>query len=209
MSAGSMRLNHNTSAAWLRFLLRSQPTCRPALQVRGVSAVQPGTSAPNEAAARDPHAPPLFSRSRTGLFFQAQPQLKNPFLEDPLLGRYLRRHLPPQVRIRRVGEDVAEAEPQPDGSYRLHGFKWFTSATDADMTLPLGRVVGRDGSTPPGSRGVSLFYAEVRRDPQGRLEGIEVQRLKDKLGTRQMPTAELLLDGLPAHRTRACRWRCG
>ena len=56
--------------------------------------------------------------------------------------------------------------------------------------------------TPPpqGSRGLSLFYAEVRRDPQGRLEGIEVQRLKDKLGTRQMPTAELLLDGLPAHR---------
>ncbi|XP_056458840.1 ATPase MORC2A-like [Gadus chalcogrammus] len=39
-----------------------------------------------------------------------------------------------------------------------------------------------------GSRGLSLFYAEVRRDPQGRLEGIEVQRLKDKLGTRQMPT---------------------
>ncbi|CAL8262782.1 unnamed protein product [Boreogadus saida] len=35
---------------------------------------------------------------------------------------------------------------------------------------------------------------------KGRLEGIEVQRLKDKLGTRQMPTAELLLDGLPAHR---------
>ena len=39
------------------------------------------------------------------------------------------------------------AEPQPDGSYRLHGFKWFTSATDADMTLTLGRVVGRDGAT--------------------------------------------------------------
>ncbi|CAL8262718.1 unnamed protein product [Boreogadus saida] len=89
MSAGSMRLNHTTSAAWLRLLLRGQPTCRPALQVRGVSAVQPGTSAPDEAAARDPHAPPLFSRSRTGLFFQAQPQLKNPFLEDPLLGRLL------------------------------------------------------------------------------------------------------------------------
>lgn len=51
-----------------------------------------------------------------------------------------------------------------------------------------------------GSRGLSLFYAEVSRDEGGRLRGIEVQRLKDKLGTRQMPTAELLLDGLPAHR---------
>lgn len=45
-----------------------------------------------------------------------------------------------------------------------------------------------------------MFYAEVSRDEDGRLRGIEVQRLKDKLGTRQMPTAELLLDGLPAHR---------
>lgn len=51
-----------------------------------------------------------------------------------------------------------------------------------------------------GSRGLSLFYAEVSRNEEGQLKGIEVQRLKDKLGTRQMPTAELLLDGLPAYR---------
>lgn len=57
-------------------------------------------------------------------------------------------------------------------------------------------------SVTQGSRGLSLFYAEVARDEDGRLKGIEVQRLKDKLGTRQMPTAELLLDGLQAHRVR-------
>lgn len=55
-------------------------------------------------------------------------------------------------------------------------------------------------SVTQGSRGLSLFYAEVSRGEDGRLKGIEVQRLKDKLGTRQMPTAELLLDGLRAHR---------
>ena len=103
-----MRLNRNTSEAWMRVLLRGQATCRPALQFRGVSAVHRGTSPPDEAPARDTHDPPLFSRSRTGLFFQAQPQLKNPFLEDPLLGRYLRRHLPHKVRIKQVEEDVAE-----------------------------------------------------------------------------------------------------
>lgn len=118
------------------------------------------------------------------------------------------------------------AVPQTDGSYKLHGFKWFTSATDADMTLTLARVQDKTGATipvlltsvtkhcqwlaewynwplfsvPQGSKGLSLFYAEVSRDEDGRLRGIEVQRLKDKLGTRQMPTAELLLDGLPAHR---------
>ncbi|XP_054466929.1 acyl-CoA dehydrogenase family member 11-like isoform X2 [Anoplopoma fimbria] len=106
---------------------------------------------------------------------------------------------------RQGGSDVASgtetlAVPQTDGSYKLHGFKWFTSATDADMTLTLARVQDRTGATTTGSRGLSLFYAEVSRDEDGRLNGIEVQRLKDKLGTRQMPTAELLLDGLPAHR---------
>ncbi|XP_072244110.1 acyl-CoA dehydrogenase family member 11-like isoform X2 [Leuresthes tenuis] len=106
---------------------------------------------------------------------------------------------------RQGGSDVASgtetvAVPQTDGSYKLHGFKWFTSATDADMTLTLARVQDRTGATTAGSKGLSLFYAEVSRDPDGQLRGIEVQRLKDKLGTRQMPTAELLLDGLPAYR---------
>lgn len=45
--------------------------------------------------------------------------------------------------------------------------------------------------------GVSLFCAEVW-DSEGRTNGVEIQRLKDKLGTRQMPTAELLLDGMRA-----------
>jgi hypothetical protein len=42
-----------------------------------------------------------------------------------------------------------------------------------------------------------LFYLEVR-DADGRLRDIEVNRLKDKLGTRKVPTAELRLDGAPA-----------
>ncbi|XP_061115758.1 acyl-CoA dehydrogenase family member 11-like [Conger conger] len=105
---------------------------------------------------------------------------------------------------RKGGSDVANgtetvAIPQADGTYKLYGFKWFTSATDADMTLTLGRELNAEGFPKQGSKGLSLFYAEVR-DEQGNLKGIEVQRLKDKLGTRQVPTAELLLDGLPAHR---------
>lgn len=37
------------------------------------------------------------------------------------------------------------AIPQQDGSYRLYGYKWFSSATDSDMTLTLARVVDEDG----------------------------------------------------------------
>jgi hypothetical protein len=42
-----------------------------------------------------------------------------------------------------------------------------------------------------------MFYVELR-DADGRLAGIRVDRLKDKLGTRKVPTAELTLDGTPA-----------
>ncbi|KAG8596626.1 hypothetical protein GDO81_001997 [Engystomops pustulosus] len=105
---------------------------------------------------------------------------------------------------RKGGSDVAYgtetvARAQADGTYKLYGYKWFTSATDSDMTLTLGRVEDAQGQIIPGTKGLSLFYLEVR-NAKGQLNGIEVQRLKDKLGTKQVPTAELLLDGVKALR---------
>ncbi|HEY8278718.1 MAG TPA: acyl-CoA dehydrogenase family protein [Bdellovibrionota bacterium] len=79
------------------------------------------------------------------------------------------------------------------GGYELHGVKWFTSATTSQMAMALARIEGH----PEGSKGLSLFYIPVR-DEQGRLQNIEILRLKDKLGTRAMPTAELMLKGAPA-----------
>jgi putative acyl-CoA dehydrogenase len=76
--------------------------------------------------------------------------------------------------------------------YELHGVKWFTSATTSQMSMALGRIEGHA----EGSRGLSLFYIPVR-DKNGRLNKIELMRLKDKLGTRAMPTAELRLLGTP------------
>lgn len=77
--------------------------------------------------------------------------------------------------------------------YELTGTKWFTSATNSQMAMALARIEGH----PEGSRGLSLFYLETHgRD--GRLRNIEVNRLKDKLGTRAMPTAELSLRGVEA-----------
>jgi hypothetical protein len=61
------------------------------------------------------------------------------------------------------------------------------------MALTLARPEGNG----PGGRGLALFYVETR-DDAGRLRGITVDRLKDKLGTRKLPTAELTLDGTPA-----------
>lgn len=92
------------------------------------------------------------------------------------------------------GSDVSGTRTEArevDGQVRLYGKKWFTSAVTSEMAL----VLARD----PGGAGLSLYYVETR-DPDGALRNIRVERLKDKLGTRAMPTAELTLDGTPAER---------
>jgi alkylation response protein AidB-like acyl-CoA dehydrogenase len=95
------------------------------------------------------------------------------------------------------GSDVSATETvaRPDGvgGWRLFGTKWFSSATTAEMALALARPEGN----PAGARGLALFYVETRRE-DGTSNGILVNRLKDKLGTRKLPTAELTLDGAQA-----------
>ncbi|MBS2015571.1 MAG: acyl-CoA dehydrogenase family protein [Deltaproteobacteria bacterium] len=91
------------------------------------------------------------------------------------------------------GSDVAicETVAKKDGdAYRLYGTKWFSSATTSQMALTLGRPEGN----PPGGSGLALFYVEMRKQ-DGSLNGIQVNRMKEKLGTRMVPTAELTLDG--------------
>jgi alkylation response protein AidB-like acyl-CoA dehydrogenase len=94
------------------------------------------------------------------------------------------------------GSDVGLTETvavPSEGGWALHGTKWFSSATTSDMALTLARPEGN----PPGGKGLALFYLELR-DEHGRLRNIRVNRLKDKLGTRKVPTAELSLEGTPA-----------
>ena len=92
-----------------------------------------------------------------------------------------------------LSETVAKPEPHDSKSFRLYGRKWFTSAISSQIALTLARPEGN----PPGGRGLALFYLETR-DEQGRPRNIEINRLKDKLGTRKVPTAELNLIGTPA-----------
>lgn len=94
------------------------------------------------------------------------------------------------------GSDVAQTETiarREGDTWKLYGTKWFTSATTADMALTLARPEGN----PPGGRGLAMFYLELR-DENGRLKDLHINRLKDKFGTRKLPTAELALDGVVA-----------
>ncbi|MFI5180512.1 MAG: acyl-CoA dehydrogenase family protein [Thermoanaerobaculia bacterium] len=91
------------------------------------------------------------------------------------------------------GSDVGltRTVARPDGgAWRLFGDKWFTSAASSEMALTLARPEGN----PPGGAGLALFYIETRNEA-GDPNGILVHRLKEKLGTRMLPTAELTLDG--------------
>ena len=81
------------------------------------------------------------------------------------------------------------------GDWLCSGFKWFSSATDSQMMVFLARA----------PRGISTFMAPMRRTLPGQstskteLNGIQIQRLKNKLGTRALPTAELVLKDVRAH----------
>ncbi len=93
------------------------------------------------------------------------------------------------------GSDVSGTETlaEKDGEfYKLYGTKWFTSAITAQLAMALGRL--RDGDK---DLGLSLFCLEIR-DAENRLNHIQMNRLKDKLGTKAMPTAELELQGSQA-----------
>jgi putative acyl-CoA dehydrogenase len=70
-----------------------------------------------------------------------------------------------------VRANITRAEPAGDGEYELVGHKWFCSYPPCDIFLELAQAPG----------GLSCFL--VDRGP-----GMEFQRLKDKLGTRSLPS---------------------
>ncbi len=91
------------------------------------------------------------------------------------------------------GSDAATnavlARPRGDGSYTLHGNKFFCS----NLWAQYWAVTARPEGAPAGPRGVAMFV--VPRTTDGRNAGWRINRLKDKLGTRALPTGEIDLDG--------------
>ena len=96
-----------------------------------------------------------------------------------------------------AGSDVSvtatSATMAADGSWRLHGDKWFCSNADAGFAMVLARSENSDGL-----KGISLFL--LPRDlPDGTHNAYRILRLKDKLGTRSMASGEIRLEGALAH----------
>jgi putative acyl-CoA dehydrogenase len=86
------------------------------------------------------------------------------------------------------GSDVragtTEAVPTGDGTFRLTGHKWFTSAPMSDVFLVLAQAPG----------GLSCFFLP-RVLPDGSRNRMHLQRLKDKLGNHANASSEVEYDG--------------
>lgn len=90
-----------------------------------------------------------------------------------------------------VGSNALVAR-ESGGAWTLHGEKWFCSVADAHLFL----VTARPEGAPPGTGGVRAFV--VPRHVDGALNAFELRRLKDKLGTRSMASAEIDFRGARA-----------
>lgn len=85
-----------------------------------------------------------------------------------------------------------DADGHPLGPWQVDGFKWFSSATDSGCVILLAKThdTGR----------LSCFFAPTRYYENGseHMNGIRIQRLKNKLGTKALPTAEVEIKGMRA-----------
>ncbi|MEU1762315.1 acyl-CoA dehydrogenase family protein [Micromonospora sp. NPDC005223] len=90
-----------------------------------------------------------------------------------------------------VRANTTTARPEPDGSYRLVGHKWFTSAPMCDLFLTLAQAPG----------GLTCFLVP-RVLPDGARNPMRLMRLKDKLGNRSNASAEVEYE-------HAVAWRVG
>ncbi len=93
-----------------------------------------------------------------------------------------------------VGANAVRAVRHDDGSWRIHGEKWFCSVADAHLYL----VTARPEGQPEGTKGLRAFVVP-RTLPDGTVNHFHLRRLKFKLGTRSMASAEIDFVGAVAH----------
>ena len=164
--------------------------------------------------------PPLAKYALTYLFVQAEFGLCCPLSMTDSLTRTLRKFGAPELVARYLpgltttdmdaltqgsmfiteqgaGSDVGAvttiARAQGD-AWQLYGDKWFCSNADADLALVLARPEGGV----PGTRGLGLFLLP-RTLPDGSANKYRIIRLKDKLGSRDMASGEIRMEGATAY----------
>jgi acyl-CoA dehydrogenase len=77
--------------------------------------------------------------------------------------------------------------------FALHGLKWFASNANSGLAV----ATARPENAPPGSAGLGLYLVPSHLN-DGRPNRYRIRRLKDKLGTKGLPTGEIDLLGAEA-----------
>jgi len=77
--------------------------------------------------------------------------------------------------------------------FALHGLKWFTSNANSGLAVATARPEG----AAPGSSGLGLYLVPSHLE-DGRPNHYRIRKLKDKLGTKGLPTGEIDLLGAEA-----------
>src|ERR1017187_5378994 len=88
-----------------------------------------------------------------------------------------------------VGATTTTAVPQGD-RFALHGLKWFTSNANSGLALATARPHGAAS----GTAGLGLYLVPSHLE-DGQPNHYRIRRLKDKLGTKGLPTGEIDLLG--------------
>lgn len=89
-----------------------------------------------------------------------------------------------------VGANAAIAFRDEKGNWRIKGEKWFCSNADAELIL----LTARFDPSLPGTKGLGLFLIPAQLE-SGEHNFYTFRRLKDKIGTRSMASAEIDFNG--------------
>lgn len=92
-----------------------------------------------------------------------------------------------------LGNNTDTIATKAGDKWLLNGSKYFSSNVGADLAVISARPEGAD----PGLKGLQLFVMPKYRD-DGSLN-YTIRRIKDKIGTRSVPTGELDLENAEAH----------
>jgi alkylation response protein AidB-like acyl-CoA dehydrogenase len=87
-----------------------------------------------------------------------------------------------------VGATTTVARAEGD-HFRLTGLKWFTSNANGGLAIATARPEG----APDGTKGLGLYLVPTHLE-DGTPNPMRIRRLKDKLGTRGVPTGEIDLE---------------
>ncbi|CZH84421.1 TPA: acyl-CoA dehydrogenase family protein [Legionella pneumophila] len=93
-----------------------------------------------------------------------------------------------------VGANATRASLDEQNQWRISGEKWFCSNANADLIL----MTARFDEETPGTKGLGLFLVPSRLD-DGSPNHYYLRRLKQKIGTRTMATAEIDFEGALAY----------